>query len=293
MDLRGTSAVVTGGGNGIGKALCLALARQGVNVAVSDIEAESANNVAQEAAALGVKSVGIAADVTDATSVIALADAAWQALGSVEILVNNAGVAHPTVPLWQTSEADFDWTFAVNVRGVANGIRAFVPRFLESGRPCQILNTASEHALGVPHIGGGLYTATKHAVLGLSDVLRRELPGHIKVSVLCPGIVDSTLWRASERRQDSFGGATEAPPAAGAFMSQVGMAADEVAQRAVAAMAAEHFFIVTHPHAVAFAQSRWAEIEEAFATQAPRWEGDEKYNLEPIIRQIVQTTPGD
>ena len=289
MDLQGTSAVVTGGGNGIGRALCLALAEEGVNVAVSDIEADSANTVAAEAAALGVESLGIAADVTDAASVSALADAAWEAFGSVEILVNNAGVMHPTAPVYQTSEADFDWIFAVNVRGVANGIRAFVPRFLESGRPCQILNTASEHALGVPHIGGGLYTASKHAVLGLSDVLRRELPDHVRVGVLCPGIVDSTLWRASERRHDAFGGALEAPPMAGAFMNQMGMPAADVAKRAVEGIKAGHFIIATHPHAVELARSRWDEIESAFAAQAPRREGDEKYNLEPIMRQLVQS----
>ena len=295
MNLQGNTAVVTGGGNGIGRALCLAFAGQGVNVAVADIDGAAAQAVAGEAEEAGVEAVGVATDVTDETSVNALADAAWSAFGSVEILVNNAGVMHPTAPLASTTGADFDWVFSVNVRGAMHGIRAFVPRFIASGRECRVVNTASEHALGVPHIGGGLYTASKHALLGLSDVLRRELPEPVKVSVLCPGIVASTLWRASERRQSDFGGSEPAPEAAGAFMNQIGMPAGEVAARAVEGIRTGEFYIVTHPHAVGIAQARWVELERAFATQAPRREDDGKYDLEPIMRQLMgraATQPG-
>ncbi len=294
MNLNGKSAVVTGGGNGIGRAICLALAGEGVNVAVADIEADAARGVAGEAAELGVQAIGVATDVTDEASVAALADAAWEAFGSVEILVNNAGVAQNSMPLARTSAQDLDWIFAVNVGGAMNGVRVFAPRFLASGGPCRIVNTASEHALGVPHLGGGLYTASKHALLGLSDVLRRELPDPVQVSVLCPGIVESTLWRASERRQDSFGGASPAPETAGAFMSQVGMPAEEVAAAAVEGIRQGRFFIVTHPHAVKFAESRWEEIGRAFAEQAPRREGDERYDLEPIMqRMLAGRNPSD
>ncbi len=287
MDLRGKSAVVTGGGNGIGRALCLAFAEQGANVLVADIEAEAADAVAEEAAALGVRSLGVTVDVTDESSVSDLADASWDAFGSVDILVNNAGVMHGTAPLHECTATDFDWVFAVNVRGALNGIRAFVPRFIAAGRPCRVVNTASEHALGIPHIGAGLYTASKHALLGLADVLRREVPDFVKVCALCPGIVDSTLWRSSERRATAFGGSVPAPEAAGDFMRQVGMPAAEVAAQAVEGIRAGLFLIVTHPHAVDIAQSRWDEIERAFASQAPRQADDGKYDLEPIMRRIV------
>ena len=291
MDLKRKSAVVTGGGNGIGRALCLALAGEGVNVAVADIDVAVAEAVADESRSAGVEAVGIATDVTDQDAVTALAEAAWRAFGSVEILVNNAGVMHAAAPLAATAAADFDWVFAVNVRGAMNGIRAFVPRFVASGRESRVVSTASEHALGVPHIGGGLYTASKHALLGLSDVLRREVPEHVKVSVLCPGIVASTLWRASERRQAVYGGAATASEAAGAFMNQVGMPADEVAARAVEGIRKGDFYIVTHPHAVGIAQARWSELEAAFATQAPRREGDARYDLEPVMRQLMRAQP--
>lgn len=288
MDLAHKSAVVTGGGNGIGRALCLALAQRGVNVAVADIEADAACAVAAEVAEAGVRAVGLTVDVADAASVATLADSSWHEFGNVDILINNAGVMPALSPLHECDAADFDWVFAVNVRGAMNGIRAFVPRFLQTNRPSRVVNTASEHALGVPHVGGGVYTASKHALLGLSDVLRRELPGHVKVSVLCPGIVDSTLWRAGERRQAQFGGPWAVPEQGGAFMRQIGMPAAEVAAMAVEGIRTGEFYIVTHPHAVGVANRRWKEVEEAFSRQAPRRDGDGRYDLEPFLGTLPQ-----
>lgn len=287
MEINNKTAVVTGGGNGIGKALCMALAEAGANVVIADIELDAAQAVEAEINATGAGCLAIAVDVTDEDSVIRMRDTACDVFGSVDILVNNAGVMHPTKPLFETTSADLDWVMSVNVGGVMNGIRSFVPLFVEQGTPAWILNTASEHSLGVPHLGGGLYTASKHAVLGLSDVLRRELPDHIGISVLCPGIVGTTLWKASERRQDRYGGAEAGSAQAGAAMQHIGMPAEDVAQATIRGLGEETFFIVTHPHAVEFGQARWGEIESAFASQAPRFEGDEKYDLNKLLGQIT------
>ena len=287
MEINNKTAVVTGGGNGIGKALCMALAEAGANVVIADIELDAAQAVEAEINATGAGCLAIAVDVTDESSVIRMRDTACDVFGSVDILVNNAGVMHPTKPLFETTSADLDWVMSVNVGGVMNGIRSFVPLFVEQGTPAWILNTASEHSLGVPHLGGGLYTASKHAVLGLSDVLRRELPDHIGISVLCPGIVGTTLWKASERRQDRYGGAEAGSAQAGAAMQHIGMPAEDVAQATIRGLGEETFFIVTHPHAVEFGQARWGEIESAFAAQAPRFEGDEKYDLNKLLGQIT------
>ena len=286
MEINNKTAVVTGGGNGIGKALCMALAEAGANVVIADIELDAAQAVEAEINATGAGCLAIAVDVTDEDSVIRMRDTACDVFGSVDILVNNAGVMHPTKPLFETTSADLDWVMSVNVGGVMNGIRSFVPLFMEQGTPAWILNTASEHSLGVPHLGGGLYTASKHALLGLSDVLRRELPDHIGISVLCPGIVGTTLWKASERRQDRFGGAEAGSKQAGAAMQHIGMPIEDVAQATIRGLGEETFFIVTHPHAVEFGQARWGEIESAFAAQAPRFEGDEKYDLNKLLGQI-------
>lgn len=287
MEINNKTAVVTGGGNGIGKALCMALAEAGANVVIADIELDAAQAVEAEINATGAGCLAIAVDVTDEASVIRMRDTVCDVFGSVDILVNNAGVMHPTKPLFETTSADLDWVMSVNVGGVMNGIRSFVPLFVEQGTPAWILNTASEHSLGVPHLGGGLYTASKHAVLGLSDVLRRELPDHIGISVLCPGIVGTTLWKASERRQDRYGGAEAGSAQAGAAMQHIGMPAEDVAQATIRGLGEETFFIVTHPHAVEFGQARWGEIESAFAAQAPRFEGDEKYDLNKLLGQIT------
>jgi len=287
MEINNKTAVVTGGGNGIGNALCMALAEAGANVVIADIELDAAQAVEAEINATGAGCLAIAVDVTDEDSVIRMRDTACDVFGSVDILVNNAGVMHPTQPLFETTSADLDWVMSVNVGGVMNGIRSFVPLFVEQGTPAWILNTASEHSLGVPHLGGGLYTASKHAVLGLPDVLRRELPDHIGISVLCPGIVGTTLWKASERRQDRFGGAEAGSKQAGAAMQHIGMPIEDVAQATIRGLGEETFFIVTHPHAVEFGQARWGEIESAFAAQAPRFEGDEKYDLNKLLGQIT------
>ena len=285
MELEGRSAVITGAGHGIGRAIALELAKAGVNVAVADIDKDAAEAVAAEVAEHGVASLAAKVDVAREQDLVLLADRAFAAFGSVEVLVNNAGIIPDSRKLWQFSAEDFDWCFAVNVRGVMNGIRAFVPRFLTSDTPAWVVNTGSEHSLGIPHLRAGIYTATKHAVLGLSDVLKRELPPHVGVSVLCPGIVDTTLSRATERRQDAHGGSASADPAAANVM-QHGLPAEQVGQKVREAIEQEHFFILTHPHVVKFARERWEAIEEAFAKQAPRYDGDEAYDVTHIARRL-------
>ena len=287
MNLKNKTAVVTGAGNGIGKALCSSLAEAGYREVIADIELEAAHAVKAELAIKGYPSLALHVDVTDESSVTAIRDAAVTAFGGVDILVNNAGVMHTTKPIYETTSEDFEWVFSVNVAGVMNGICNFVPLFIEQGTPAWILNTASEHSLGVPHLGGGIYTASKHAVLGVSDVLRRELPEHVGVSVLCPGIVGTTLWKASERRPDRYGGAEAGSERSGQAMQHIGMPVEDVARAAIRGLEEETFFIVTHPHAVEFGQSRWTEIEAAFLSQAPRFEGDEQYNIGALMQHLA------
>ena len=287
MEIAGRSAVVTGGGNGIGRAIALALAGEGANVAVADLEQDAAERVAAEVEGQGVKALAVRVDVSREADVRRLADESWKAFGSVELLFNNAGVIPQTKPLFAFEEADVRWVFDVNVGGTLHGIRVFGPRFVESNAPAWIVNTGSEHSLGVPHLAAGLYTASKHAVLGLSDVLRRELPEHVGVSVLCPGFVTSTLWRSSERRPESAGGAQEADAGFAGKMQEHGMPAEEIGERVVRGVRDERFLIVSHPHAVEFARARWEEVSSAFAEQAPRYEGDDAYDVNQVIAKML------
>ncbi len=263
MEIAGKVAVVTGGASGIGRGIGRALARRGADVVVADVDAARAAEVAAELERAGVRSLGVACDVTERASVEALAERAWGELGRVDVLCNNAGVgllgAVADTPL-----RDAEWLFAVNVWGVVHGCQVFVPRFLAAGRPAHVLNTGSEHSIGIPFPGMGMYTATKHAVLALSDVLRRELEPHgVGVSILCPGVVRTEIWNAGRSRPDRYGGRQESPAVFAAFLES-GMDPDEVGRIAVAGIEAGDFFIMSHPEVRAVAEARCRDVLAGF-----------------------------
>jgi len=262
MRLRDKVGVVTGGASGIGRGIARALVAEGAHVVVADIEASRAEQVAAELRASGAQSIGVKCDVTERASVEALADRAWAEFGRGDILCNNAGVG-VAGPLTDVRGADAEWTFAVNVFGVLNGCAVFVPRFQKSGGG-HILNTGSEHSLGVPFPGLGIYTASKHAVLGLSDVLRREVQGDgIGVSILCPAAVRTDVWNAARNRQERFGGPLQAPAHLSSLLD-AGMDPDEVGRIAVDGIIRKDFLIVTHPEVRAIADERSREVAAAF-----------------------------
>ena len=263
MDIAGKVAVVTGGASGIGRGIARALAARGADVVVADVDAARAEEVAAELERAGVRSLGIACDVTERASIEELAERAWSALGRVDILCNNAGVGTMAAVV-DTPVGDAEWVFAVNVWGVIHGCQVFVPRFVAAGRPAHVLNTGSEHSVGIPFPGMGIYTATKHAVLALSDVLRREVEAHgIGVSILCPGVVRTDIWNAGRSRQPRFGGPQQSPPEFATFMES-GMDPDEVGRIAVAGIARGDFFIMSHPEVRAVAEARCRDVLAAF-----------------------------
>jgi NAD(P)-dependent dehydrogenase (short-subunit alcohol dehydrogenase family) len=189
QELDGKVAVITGSGSGIGAALARACAAEGMRVVVVDVDEERATSVAAElprgtAAARAV-------DVSDAASVEALADFAFDTFGAVHLLCNNAGVS-PAGRVWDFTDDEWGWLLGVNVRGVANGLRSFVPRMIAQGEG-HIVNTGSGASfVATPRLGP--YCATKHAIVGLSEALRYELDGTgIGVSVLVPAGVNTNI----------------------------------------------------------------------------------------------------
>jgi NAD(P)-dependent dehydrogenase (short-subunit alcohol dehydrogenase family) len=210
-DLSGASAVVTGAGGGIGRSIVLALADHGVAVAVADIDQAAAEAVAREAAERGVDSIGVACDVSDLADVQRLADVAYDRFGSVEVLVNNAGVTlRPFRASWDTSYEDFQWMMNVNFWGVLNGHHVFIPRMRASDGPRHIVNTSSM-ATVISIAGHSAYSASKAAVDGLSNSVREELKTQgIGLSILYPGpirtrIVTSERLRPEEQKSDNRG----------------------------------------------------------------------------------------
>jgi NAD(P)-dependent dehydrogenase (short-subunit alcohol dehydrogenase family) len=254
-------SVVTGGGSGIGRGIALALARAGSDVVVADIDAARAADVVTELTAGGVDAVGVTCDVTDRAAVEQLAEAAWDRYGHVDVVANNAGVFPKFASVLDLDEHDARWVLEVNLMGVWYGCAAFGRRFVEQGTPAHILNTGSENSVGVPHTHAAFYTASKHAVLGFSDVLRRELPEFVGVSVLCPGMVETDLATAGRHRPERFGGPTPTNP----WLSlEGGMDPEAVGELAVDGMRRGDFVIMTHPPVRDIADQRANDILAAF-----------------------------
>jgi len=202
----GAVAVVTGGGSGIGRAIARSAARRGARVVVADIEAEVADAVAAEIAADGGAAIAVRTDVSDQPSVAGLADRAFGEFGRVDLLCNNAGVTmRPFRAVWDAGEADFRWMMEVNYFGVVNGLQAFVPRMRAQSGHKHIVNTSSMATL-YETPGHAMYTASKAAVDGLSDVLRAEFVDQgddFGVTVLYPGQVTTRIATSERLRPEA------------------------------------------------------------------------------------------
>jgi NAD(P)-dependent dehydrogenase (short-subunit alcohol dehydrogenase family) len=285
-DLTGKAAVVTGGGSGIGRALCLALADAGMEVMAADIDLAAAGETAEAVASRGTQGVAVRCDVTDPGDIRALADQAWAAFDHVDLIWNNAGVVTTNL-LLETPLEDMRWVMEVNTIGPFLGMVEFGRRFVEQGTPCRVVVTGSEHSLGVPNAMSAPYTASKHAVLALADVLRREVPDFVGVSVLCPGLVRTRLWEADRNRPDEYGTTTTVmPDGVGRQLFDEGMDADELAARAVAGIQRGDFVIVTHAHSRRFAAERCEEVLGAFdAEELPG--ADDRYDIDKIVNRLI------
>lgn len=279
MQLSGKNAVVTGAGSGIGRGIALALADAGVNVIVADIEESKARAVSDEVAAKGVRSAAFRLDVRDSAQVAKMADYAWETLGSVEILCNNAGVVAPG-PALDVTDADFRWQLEVNVVGVFNGMREFTRRFIEQGARAHIVNTGSHHSIGAPTAGVASYVACKHAVLGLSDAFRTEFGDKIGISVLCPGIVNTGIWDAGRNRPAEFGGKLEGDARNQNALTNFGMRPERVGELVAKGIESEDFFIWTHPQDIELIEKRYREGRDAIERQWPDGP-DEEHRMTP------------
>lgn len=190
------TAVITGGASGIGLAIAQDLAARGTRVMLADLAGEKleAAHGSIPGALAHPCNVAVEAEVT------ALADAAFAELGTVELLLNNAGVGGPRGRLWEVDPAEARTHFDINFWGVWNGCRAFAPRMIEQAAPSAIYNTGSENSFfcAVPHTAA--YIAAKHAVLGLTESLREDLPDHVHAGLIVPGWVFTAIGDAQVMR---------------------------------------------------------------------------------------------
>src|ERR1700742_3035996 len=215
MEFSGKTAFVTGAANGIGLGLCRALARNGVNLVLADIEPSALEKARSELATFNARPRAIEVDVSDAAAFERAADEAEREFGNIHFLFNNAGITMAAKPLWEITPEQWEWIFGVNIFGVINGIRSLVPRMKAHGEAGHVVNTASIGGLQVnPKLRNGPYAMTKYAVVAASESLALDLEGsNLGVSVLCPALVSTTLYASAARRPERLGGPFERPGA--------------------------------------------------------------------------------
>lgn len=193
--LKDRVAVVTGGANGIGRALALELARAGMHVALADVDEAGMRAVAREIEALGRRALCVPADVRERESIERLLARTLAELGSCHLAVNNAGVFHAASML-QAPPEQWRRVIEINLWGVIHGCQVFGAHFVAQ-REGHILNTGSAAGL-FPAPGMSSYSTSKFAVVGLSQQLRWELaPSGVGVTVLCPGVVKTGIGKAA------------------------------------------------------------------------------------------------
>jgi len=267
-ELEGKTAVVTGGGSGIGEGLCRRFAARGMKLVVADVDLAAAEGVAAEIEKDARQVRAVACDVSKRAEVQALADAAIADFGSVDVVCNNAGIFFGG-SLLDFTEGDWDWTMSVNLMGVVHGSTIFGRHMREVGAG-QIVNTASIGGWA-PDPNCAPYTTSKFAVVGYSEALRRELEASgVGVSILCPGPV-ATGMASADRLRPASAGHSEATSQAALPVMEVGMPPEDVGELVVRGIAENATYIFTHPDFGAAFEPRFEEMRRALAkTPKPR-----------------------
>ena len=203
MNLKGKVGIVTGGGREIGEAIALALAKEGVNVVVADVDVTTANDTAKEARSLGVKSIGMKVDVSSSISVDNMVEATLKEFGRIDILVNNAGISPKheggRVETVQISEEEWSQVMDINLRGTLYCSQRVVKPMLEQGAG-KIVNISSlaGKAPYEPMPTGAHYNASKAAVINLTQTMAKELAPHgVNVNAIAPGRIATAMAQVS------------------------------------------------------------------------------------------------
>ena len=207
-DFAGKAAFITGGAGGIGLAMARAFGRRGMKVSIADVEAETCAQAVETLRREGIAAIGSACDVSDRDSLAEAAAKTLAEFGKVHILCNNAGVSRAG-PIETIAPSDWDWVIGVNLKGLVHGLQLFLAHMKAHGEEGHIVNTASVNGVAGAPLAGP-YSATKFAVVGMSEVLAAELAETpIGVSVLCPSWVRTRMLDNGRNRPDRFGGPIE------------------------------------------------------------------------------------
>jgi NAD(P)-dependent dehydrogenase (short-subunit alcohol dehydrogenase family) len=253
QEFEGRTAVVTGAGSGIGRALALAFAGEGMRVALADLERDALDETATIIGRSypGTEVLSSTCDVSRAEQVQALADAVFERWGEVHVLCNNAGVFVGGV-IWDRPAEDFEFVLGANLWGILHGIRSFVPRMIAQGTEGHVVNTSSVAGVfGAPFEAP--YAVSKFAAFAATESLAQDLLATgslIKASVLCPGMINTNIVESDRNRPDTLATEfTEDQKFVTGYLADAvarGMDPAEVARMVIAAIRAETFLIFTH-----------------------------------------------
>lgn len=266
--LSGKVAVVTGAASGIGLGMARALAAAEMKVMLADIEAPVLEQAVEKLRAEGAQVASVVCDVSDRASVEAAAEATLDAFGRVHVLCNNAGVSSGGL-VDELPQEDWDWVIGVNYLGVLHGCQAFLPHIKRQQEGGHVVNTSSMAGLLASMAGWGPYNSTKFAVVGLTEVLRREgkQGGGFSASALCPGGVNTNIFDSPRNRPARFG-----PQRSKVAYGDENLAAElrqaldpaVVGELVVEAIRADRLFVFTDPRFRGMVERRHARILEDF-----------------------------
>lgn len=265
----GHGAVVTGAAHGIGRSLAFALAGEGCKVMLADVDPAGLESTKADLEAIGATVFTAVTDVADPDKVGELAEFSFNQLGGVTVLCNNAGIVGPTAdPVWEIDLNEWRRVFEVNVLGVLNGLRSFIPRMQQLGTDCHVVNTASECGW-VPSAIVPQYFASKHAVVSLSESLRMQAAAKypwLTTTLLCPRIVDTGITQREKARIEAVGLASGSAyaEAQADIDEQAKQSPDVVAGLTIEAMRAGRFYVFPDPASKAALGAEFDEVLAAF-----------------------------
>nr|MDP2190920.1 SDR family oxidoreductase [Rhodoferax sp.] len=271
-NFKGKTAVLTGAGSGFGLECARMGAKLGMNLVLADVQQDALDIAAMEMQTAGAQVLAVQLDVSRASEVEALGRAVQQRFGAPHFVFNNAGVGAGGL-IWENSAQDWEWVIGVNLMGVAHGVRVFTPMMLDAAKKDptyrgHIVNTASMAGLlNAPNMG--IYNASKHAVVSISETLYQDLAlvtDQISASVLCPFFVPTGISQSHRNRpSDSVPVQPTKSQLIGQAMSDKAVrsgkvSAADVAQKVFDAIAANQFYIYSHPQAKGSVQVRLEDI---------------------------------
>ena len=271
--LEGRVAAVTGAASGLGRAMALAFAGEGMHAALADVDEPGLKSTLNEVQSRGVRAFAMRVDVSRYQEVESFCSKAIAQFGATHVVCNNAGVS-PLGAVWENTLADWQWILGVNLWGVIHGVRAFVPRLLAQGEG-HVVNTASVAGLISPP-GMGAYNVTKHAVVALSESLYHDLRlrgSPVGVSVLCPAYVPTGIADSERNRPRELLNPGRNPSKEEALLKKAvasgKLSADDVARAVVTAVKEERFYVLTHPRIKGAIRARMEDILDERAPRNP------------------------